>query len=126
LDSPVNAILAELEAVEDDILVTALALPEAAIVILPAPLVTEIPVPAVIVANAGDAPVEPINNCPLVIEPVNAGTPEVLVNSVAELAEVISPITEVAELYRIRLAVVVAGQVVVDQAGAPLAPDCNI
>jgi hypothetical protein len=43
--------------------------PFAPIVIEPAPLVTVIPVPAVIVERIGEEPVEPIGSCPLVATP---------------------------------------------------------
>ena len=47
-------------------------------VIVPAPLVMEIPVPAVSVVTAGAAPVEPISNCPLVSAAVSTIEPALL------------------------------------------------
>jgi hypothetical protein len=43
--------------------------PVVAIVMLPAPFVTDMPVPAVMVAKTGSAPVDPIGNWPLVATP---------------------------------------------------------
>ncbi len=119
--------VAELEATAaEPILVHAPALPLAAMVIEPAPGVIVIPVPAVSEAITGVAPVEPMTSWPLVIEAENPGTPLASVRNTALLAVVISPMTDVAELYKIRLTVVVAGHVVVDHAGVVLAPDCSI
>jgi hypothetical protein len=56
----------------------------------------------------------------------NEGTLLLLVINTPPTAVVISPIALAEEEYKIWLEVLVAGQVVVDHAGAELAPDCNI
>ena len=57
---------------------------------------------------------------------LNDGTPPALVTNTEELA-VVKPATVLAALlYKIWLAVVVAGHVAVDQAGVVLEPDCSI
>jgi hypothetical protein len=96
------------------------------IVMLPAPLLILIPVPAAKVAAAGVALVDPIITWPLVIVLDKTGTPAFVVTSTA-LSAVARPVTAFAdELKSNWFIVLVAGHVVVDHAGAPVAPDWSI